>query len=68
VGAPGVKSQHEYAFYDDAFYDGERTMRGGTSANSVVIASEPLTRDTSSWVEVSEYGMLVATMPAAARP
>ncbi len=46
---------HEYAFYD-----GEWTMRGGSSADSVIIASEPLTRDTSSWVEVPEYGMLVA--------
>jgi predicted glutamine amidotransferase len=35
-------------------------MRGGSSADSVIIASEPLTRDTSSWVEVPEYGMLVA--------
>ena len=42
------------------FYDGEWSMRGGSSADSVIIASEPLTRDTTSWVEVPEYGVLIA--------
>ena len=46
---------HEYGLRD-----GEWTMRGGSSGDSVIIASEPLTRDTSSWVEVPEYGMIVA--------
>ena len=35
-------------------------LGGSTHADSIIIASEPLTRDTSSWVEVPEYGMLVA--------
>ena len=47
---------HEYGLRD-----GEWSMLGGsTHADSIIIASEPLTRDTSSWVEVPEYGMLVA--------
>lgn len=46
---------HEYGMRD-----GEWTMRGGSSGDSVIIASEPLTRDTSSWVEVPEYGMIIA--------
>ena len=46
---------HEYGLRG-----GEWRMRGGSSADSVIIASEPLTRDTSSWVEVPEYGMIVA--------
>ena len=42
------------------FYDGEWSMRGGSSADSVIIASEPLTQDTTRWVEVPEYGVLIA--------
>jgi glutamine amidotransferase len=34
-------------------------MQGGTSADSVIIASEPLSRDIHRWVEVPEYGLLV---------
>mgnify|MGYP000903259823 CR=1 FL=1 len=41
-------------------HDGEWGMQGGSSGDSVIIASEPLTRDTSAWVEVPEYGMIVA--------
>ena len=41
--------------------DGEWSMHGGSGdADSIIIASEPLTRDTSSWVEVPEYGLLIA--------
>jgi glutamine amidotransferase len=46
---------HQYGLHA-----GEWSMRGGSSANAVIIASEPLTRDTTSWVEVPEYGMLIA--------
>jgi glutamine amidotransferase len=35
-------------------------MTPGTPARSLLIASEPLTRDVSSWLEVPEYSMLVA--------
>ena len=39
--------------------DGEWGMvGGGDSARSVLVASEPLTRDTSGWVEVPEYSAL----------
>ena len=40
-------------------HDGEWKMTGGSeNATSVLIASEPLTRDTNAWVEVPEYSML----------
>jgi glutamine amidotransferase len=43
------------------YYDGEWKMRGGdNAADSVMIASEPLTRDTSTWLEVPEYAMIYA--------
>lgn len=39
----------------------EWRMRGGAeNADSIIVASEPLTRDTSTWVEVPEYAMLHA--------
>ena len=48
---------------DYGLHDGEWKMTGGSdSANSVLIASEPLTRDTNAWVEVPEYSMLHAAV------
>jgi len=42
---------------------GEWRMTGGAeNADSIIVASEPLTRDTSTWVEVPEYAMLHAEM------
>jgi len=42
-------------------HDGEWKMTGGAErADSILVASEPLTRDTSSWVELPEYGALFA--------
>lgn len=42
-------------------HDGEWKMIGGAdNANSIMIASEPLTRDTSTWLEVPEYSMIYA--------
>jgi predicted glutamine amidotransferase len=42
-------------------YDGEWKMIGGPdTADSVMVASEPLTRDTSTWLEVPEYSMIYA--------
>jgi glutamine amidotransferase len=50
------------------FSDGEWKMIGGTrSADSVIVASEPLTRDASTWLEVPEYS-LVHVDTAAGRP
>jgi len=44
-------------------HDGEWQMTGGSDkATSILIASEPLTRDTGSWVEVPEYSMLHASI------
>jgi glutamine amidotransferase len=42
-------------------HDGEWKMTGGADiADSIMIASEPLTRDTSTWLEVPEYSMIYA--------
>jgi glutamine amidotransferase len=46
---------------DYARHDGEWRMTGGAeNADSIVVASEPLTRDTSHWVELPEYGAMFA--------
>ncbi|MFY9315825.1 MAG: class II glutamine amidotransferase [Burkholderiales bacterium] len=46
---------------DYAMHDGEWRMTGGAeNADSIIVASEPLTRDTSAWVELPEYGALFA--------
>ena len=43
------------------FHEGEWRMTGGAdTADSIMIASEPLTRDTSTWLEVPEYSMIYA--------
>ncbi len=43
------------------YHDGEWKMVGGAdTANSIMIASEPLTRDISTWLEVPEYSMIYA--------
>jgi glutamine amidotransferase len=44
-----------------AQHGNEWKMTGGAErAESILVASEPLTRDTSSWVELPEYGALFA--------
>lgn len=44
-------------------HGGEWRMTGGAdAADSILIASEPLTRDVASWVEVPEYTMLHARL------
>jgi len=46
---------------DYARHDGEWKMTGGAeNADSIIVASEPLTRDTAAWVELPEYGVLFA--------
>jgi glutamine amidotransferase len=42
------------------WHDEEWSMQGGSASDSVIMASEPVTRDTSSWVEAAEYGPVVA--------
>jgi len=45
------------------FHDGDWKMIGGNeNARSVMVASEPLTGDTSAWLEVPEYSMLYTTV------
>jgi predicted glutamine amidotransferase len=49
-------SGSEYGYHDE-----EWKMTGGAdTADSIMIASEPLTRDTSTWLEVPEYSMIYA--------
>ncbi len=44
---------------DYGLHDGEWKMRGGVEdCDSIIVASEPLTRDDSTWLEVPEYAML----------
>jgi predicted glutamine amidotransferase len=44
---------------DYGFHDGEWKMLGGLGdQDSVIVASEPLTRDPSTWIEVPEYSMI----------
>jgi glutamine amidotransferase len=48
---------------DYGLHDGEWKMTGGSeNATSILVASEPLTRDTAAWVEVPEYSMLHAAI------
>lgn len=42
--------------------DGEWGMWGDGAVRSLLIASEPLTRDASTWLEVPEYSLLAATL------
>ena len=47
---------------DYASYDGEWRMAGGAKeADSVLVASEPLSQDVSTWIEVPEYSLLYVT-------
>ena len=43
-----------YGFHEDAYQ-----MKPGGKKSSVIIASEPLTQDNTSWIEVPEYTLLV---------
>src|SRR6266571_2081739 len=50
---------------DYGLHDGEWKMTDGAErADSIIVASEPLTRDTSAWVELPEYGALFAEVRA----
>jgi len=48
---------------DYSLHDGEWKMTGGAeNADSIIVASEPLTKDTSAWVELPEYSALFASI------
>ena len=50
-------------------HGGEWKFTGGAdAANSILVASEPLTRDVASWVEVPEYSVLHALIRDDGRP
>ena len=54
---------------DYGLHDGEWKMTGGSdNADSVLVASEPLTRDVSAWVEIPEYSILHAGMRRNGQP
>jgi glutamine amidotransferase len=43
------------------YYDGQYQMKDSKKKASIIIASEPLTEDTTTWVEVPEYTLIVAS-------
>src|SRR3954453_17250531 len=45
--------------------DGDWQMTAGAPPRSVIVASEPLTSDSSTWLEVPEYSMLTAELTPA---
>jgi predicted glutamine amidotransferase len=54
---------------DYGLHEGEWRMAGGSeNADAVLVASEPLTRDVSAWVEVPEYSMLHAAIRRSQQP
>lgn len=46
-----------YGFYEDVY-----KMKQTQNKSSIIISSEPLTEDTSTWIEVPEYTLLVARL------
>ncbi|CEK10081.1 class II glutamine amidotransferase [Legionella hackeliae] len=51
-----------YTYGDSyGFYDNEYKMKGGSVKSSIIIASEPLTEDTTTWLEVPEYTLVIAS-------
>ncbi len=57
----------DYGMHDDGQGKSEWRMTGGAeNADSIIVASEPLTRDTSTWVEVPEYAVLHAELTGGA--
>ena len=47
-----------------AVRDGESAMTASDTPRSLLVASEPLTVDTSTWLEVPEYSMITAALTA----
>ena len=47
-------SGREYGFYDEEW----QMVGGAAAADSVIVASEPLTSDITRWLEVPEYSTL----------
>ncbi len=52
-----------YTYGDSyGFYDNEYKMKGNNTRSSIIIASEPLTEDTTTWIEVPEYTLIIAEL------
>lgn len=52
-----------YTYGDSyGYYDDEYKMKGSKTKSSIIIASEPLTEDTTTWIEVPEYSLIIATL------
>lgn len=52
-----------YTYGDNyGLYDNEYKMKESDSKQSIIIASEPLTEDTTTWLEVPEYTLIVARL------
>jgi glutamine amidotransferase len=50
-----------YTYGDSyGYYDNEYKMKGSDIKSSMIIASEPLTEDTTTWLEVPEYTLIIA--------
>lgn len=46
-----------YGFYDETY-----KMKGTKKKSSIIIASEPLTEDTTTWIEIPEYTLILARL------
>lgn len=44
------------------YFDNEFKMKVSDKKSSIIIASEPLTEDTTTWIEVPEYTLMIATI------
>lgn len=52
-----------YTFGEEyGFYDNEYKMKNGEKKSSIIIASEPLTDDITTWIEIPEYTLVVARL------
>ncbi len=52
-----------YTYGDSyGFYDNEYKMKGAEMKSSIIIASEPLTADATTWIELPEYTLIIANL------
>ncbi len=52
-----------YTYGDNyGFYDNEYKMKESKTRSSIIISSEPLTKDVATWISVPEYTLVVASL------
>jgi len=52
-----------YTYGDSyGYYDNEYKMKSSTEKSSIIISSEPLTQDTTTWMSVPEYTLIIASL------